>query len=65
MKLYSTGCPKCMVLEAKLKQKGIQYEICDTVEEMEKLGFTSVPMLVTDNGVTYDFSSAVQWINKM
>ena len=27
VKLFSTGCPKCKVVEAKLKQKNIAFEV--------------------------------------
>ena len=51
------------MLEAKLKQKGIHFDICDSVEEMEKRGYTTVPMLVSDNNKEMNFSEAVQWLN--
>ena len=58
--LYTTHCPKCRVLETKLKQKGIEYkEIADTAVMQEK-GFEFVPVLEVD-GVTYEFRAAVKW----
>ena len=59
--LYSTHCPKCRVLEAKLNQKGIDYETNTDVKLMEKKGFVTVPKLEVD-GVVYDFKEAVEWI---
>ena len=59
--LYSTHCPKCKVLEAKLNQKGINYEENNDVELMQQKGFTTVPKLEVD-GVVYDFKEAVEWI---
>ena len=59
--LYSTHCPKCKVLEAKLNQKGINYETNTDVELMTQKGFTAVPKLEVD-GVVYDFKEAVEWI---
>lgn len=59
--LYSTHCPKCKVLEAKLKQKSISYEEINDVDLMMQKGFTSVPKLEVD-GVVYDFKEAVEWI---
>ena len=29
MILYTTGCPKCRILEKKLSDKGIGFEKCD------------------------------------
>ena len=59
--LYSTHCPKCRVLETKLKQKGIDYEEVNDVELMMQKGFMTAPKLEVD-GVVYDFKEAVEWI---
>ena len=59
--LYSTHCPKCKVLEMKLKQKNISYEEVTDIKVMEEKGFKSVPKLEID-GVVYDFKEATQWI---
>ena len=63
MKLYSTHCPKCKVLEAKLNLKNIPYELCTDIDEMEKLGIMSVPVLEVD-GNLLQFKEATEWINK-
>jgi len=60
--LYTTGCPRCKVLEAKLKQKGVDYIECNDVEEMEKKEISSVPCLDVE-GNLMDFGSAVKWVN--
>ena len=65
MILYSTGCPKCKVLEAKLNSKHIKFDICDSVEKMQELGFNEAPMLQFDNGDIMDFIQAVSWVNKV
>ena len=59
--LYSTGCPRCKVLETKLKQKSIDYQEVNDVEMMQEKGFDFVPMLEID-GKIYDFKAAVEWI---
>ena len=61
--VYSTGCPKCGVLERKLNEKGISYEMCPDVDKMLGLGITSVPVLDVD-GEMMDFQEAVKWINE-
>lgn len=61
--LYSTGCPKCRILESKLKSKNIEYTEFNDVEEMIKKGLSSVPWLEV-NGEMMDFNKANQWINK-
>ena len=63
IKLYKTPtCPKCKVLCAKMDKKGLQYEVCTDMDEMNRLGFKSVPVLIVD-GVQYDFVAANKWVN--
>jgi glutaredoxin-related protein len=61
--LFSTHCPRCKVLELKLKQKNIQYEENTDIEQMKAKGFKEVPKLEV-NGVIYDFKEAVKWIGE-
>ena len=60
--LYSTNCPKCMVLKKKLMSKDISFSENNNVEDMIKLGFTMSPMLVVDSDIM-DFNQANTWIN--
>ena len=64
MILYSTGCPLCKTLEMKLNQAGVSYTKIDDVDEMEKLGFQSVPVLYA-KGKYMNFYDAMQFINAM
>lgn len=59
--LYSTHCPKCNVLESKLKQKNIKYQEINDPEIMQQKNFEFVPILEVD-GVIYNFKEAVEWI---
>lgn len=59
--LWSTHCPRCKVLELKLKQKGINYEENNNVEEMTAKGFQEAPKLEVD-GTIMDFKEAVEWL---
>lgn len=61
--VYSTGCPKCGILERKLNEKNISFTKCIDVDEMLALGIMSVPVLSVD-GDMMDFSKAVQWVNE-
>lgn len=61
--LYSTNCPRCRVLETKLKQKNIDYHVVDDVDKMIELGMEEVPQLEVD-GVRMNFSEAVKWVNE-
>lgn len=60
--LYSTKCPKCVVLEKKLQQKEIAFEEVNDVKVMREKGFLSAPMLEVD-GEIMDFAKANDWIN--
>lgn len=61
--LYTTGCPKCAVLKAKLGAKGVEFDTVTNTEEMARKGFEYLPMLEVD-GVIYDFAKAIKWINE-
>mgnify|MGYP002515511892 CR=1 FL=1 len=61
--LYSTGCPRCRVLETKLKEKNIDYVFKNDVDEMLEKGIQSVPALEV-NGNILHFKEALQWVNK-
>ena len=60
--LYSTGCPKCKILEKKLEAKAISYEKINSVDEMLALGISEVPVLSVD-GQLLNFTEANKWIN--
>lgn len=60
--LYTTHCPKCCILKNKLDGKGIQYEECEDIDAMEKLGIDTVPILKV-NDKLLSFPEAVKWVN--
>ncbi len=62
--LYTTGCPKCKVLEAKLAQKGIKFSIEEDLDEMIELGYQSAPLLKVDGNIM-EFGAAVKWANRL
>lgn len=61
--LWSTHCPRCKVLEVKLKQKNIAFEENTNVDEMTAKGFKEAPKLEVC-GVVMDFKQAVDWIKE-
>ena len=61
--LYSTHCPKCKILEQKLKSKNIEYVEFTDVDKMIEMGFSMMPMLKVDS-VVMDFATANKWINE-
>lgn len=58
---YSTHCPKCKVLELKMKKAGLNYTEVDDVDEMMKLGLKSAPYLNVD-GQMLDFAAANKFL---
>ena len=61
--LYSTNCPRCIVLEKKLNNAKIKYSINNNVEEMLSLGFMEAPILMV-NGKALRFKEANDWIGE-
>ena len=65
--LYSTHCPKCMVLEQKLKQKNISFEVVDDTDKVVEYGrehnIKSAPLLDVD-GTPHDFSAALKFVSE-
>lgn len=61
--MYSTGCPKCKVLETKLNQKNISFTECRDIEIMRNKGIDKLPVLEV-NGNLYGFKDAVELINR-
>lgn len=60
---YSTHCPRCNVLKAKLDAKNIEYVENNNVDEMLELGIMSAPALKVDNTLML-FKEAVDWVNQ-
>lgn len=61
--LYTTHCPKCNILKAKLDEKNITYIEYDNIEFMKDMGITTVPVLNIDNELL-GFKAAVDWVNQ-
>lgn len=62
VKLYTTGCPKCNVLEKKLNTKGINFEKITDVDLMLAKGYSAAPVLEV-NDKPLSFTEAVAWVN--
>lgn len=60
--LYSTGCPRCVVLKKKLTSKEINYKEVNDIDYMTELGFMEVPVLEVD-GKRMSFVEANDWVN--
>ena len=68
MTLYTTNCPKCIVLEKKLNNKNINYKKVEDIEKILEIaneqGINTAPILEID-GKFLDFSHANTYINNM
>lgn len=61
--LYSTHCPKCLVLSKKLVDADIDFEINSNVEEMLALGLMEAPALKVGDKLM-NFREALNWIGE-
>lgn len=61
--LYSTGCPLCDKLKAKLRLANIQFEINTDIDKMEELGFEFLPVLEVD-GQYLEYGDAIRWVKE-
>lgn len=61
--LYTTNCPQCRILESKLKDANINFEVVNDVDLMIQKGFMMAPVLEVD-GVAHSFKEAVKWIGE-
>ena len=65
--LYSTGCPKCNVLEKKLTAAGIEYEVVTDISTIKNvcdfIKTDQVPILEV-NGQYYTFAEAIKWVGE-
>ncbi len=59
---HSTNCPKCKILETKLKKKNILYVENTDINSMLAKGIKFAPCLEID-GEILDFKKAVEWVN--
>lgn len=62
--LYSTGCPRCKVLESALDAKNITYEKITDEEEIISKGYLTIPILDVD-GMAMAFPEAYNYVKEM
>jgi len=65
MTLYTTGCPKCRILERKLDDKKLEYEKCEDKNTMAELGIRAVPVLKVEDGRMLGYFEAVKYVNAL
>lgn len=61
---YTIHCPKCDVLEKKLNNKKVEYNLITDIGLMQQKGFDTMPILEID-GKVMPFSDAVKWVNEL
>ena len=61
--LYTVDCPKCKVLEKKLNNANISFEVCKDTKLMAERNISKLPMLEVDEKML-TFKEAVDMINK-
>ena len=59
--LYTTGCPKCVILKKVLDKKQLDYQIEENVGIMQSRGICHVPVLSVD-GEMLDFATSFKWV---
>ena len=61
--LYTTDCPRCLVIEKKMSAKNIPFEKEYDIDKMLNLGIMTAPALSID-GTILQFKEANDWINE-
>lgn len=64
MKLYTIHCPKCLILERKLKDRNLPVEFITDKEVIANEGLDLMPVLELDDGTRLGFGAAVKWVNE-
>jgi hypothetical protein len=63
IKVLTTHCPTCQVLEKKLKDANIPYFEVTNEDKILSYGVETVPVIVEENGNLISFIEAVQLLN--
>lgn len=66
IELFSTGCPQCKILESKLNEKHVAFQLFEgerAIESIQERGFMAAPLLCV-NGENMPFGKAIKWVNE-
>lgn len=63
IKILTTHCPTCQILEKKLKDANIPYSEITEEATILSYGIETVPVIVEENGNLISFIEAVQLLN--
>ena len=62
--LYTIDCPKCLILEKKLKAKNIEFLRVSDREMLTAKGFSNKPFPILEvDGVEMGYKTAIEWVN--
>lgn len=68
IKLYSTNCPKCNVLEKKLEEAKIPFDLITDMEVIKEVAtkykVTQAPLLQVKEDSVMSFSEAIKWVKE-
>lgn len=65
IELFSTNCPKCKILETKLREKKVLFQLFEgerAIESIQERGFMTAPLLCVD-GKNMEFNAAMKWLS--
>ena len=61
--VYTTHCPKCVILEKALKNANLNFQTIEDVDRMAELGLKAVPYMEIE-GNLMDFKTSMTWIKE-
>ena len=67
IKFLTIDCPKCDILEDKLKEKGLEYEAIKDENYFDQKGLRgeAFPFLELEDGTILNYLSSVRYINNI
>lgn len=54
----------CKMIEGKFDNAGINYEICDNIDEMKKMGISNVPVALIDEELM-NAKKILKWLEEI
>lgn len=67
--LHSTNCPRCIILEKKLKEKGVEFSLNQDIDRMQELGILSAPTLEIQDedgsNKLLNYVEAIKYVNNL
>lgn len=65
LKFLTIDCPRCDILEDKLKAKNIEFERIDDKSLFQEQGINEFPLLELESGERLRYFDAVKYINNL